>query len=138
MRDLARDILELLSTVYPGHPWSVNVYGDDTGGGYFIRHLDFPSNWGMNQPRAHHFASASELRDDVIRKGGEILERSGLQRKRWNEDPIKKMEGVPEKWQPVEYRDEQSNARFEAVIAKVEDETRTEIRPQALKELGNG
>lgn len=104
---MSKDILNLLDTVYPGHPWAVHVYGDEKGGGYFIKHLDFPSNWGLNQPMAHLFASASELRADVIRKAGELLERANLERKSWNGESIKMMEGVPLKYQPIEYQVEQ-------------------------------
>jgi len=35
----AHKILEALVVAYPNHPWSVRVYD----GGFFIRHLDFPS-----------------------------------------------------------------------------------------------
>lgn len=130
MRDMAHDILTLLSTVYPGYPWSVNVYGDSKGGGYFIRNLDFPANWGMNQPRAHMFGSATEFRADVIRKGGELLERCGLIRARSDESPIVKMEGVPDKWQPPEHRQEKF---IKAVIAAAE-EAREAPLPQVVKE----
>lgn len=133
MRDMAHDILELLTVVYPGHPWSVNVYGDSTGGGYFIRHLDFPANWGQNQPQAHLFGSASELRADVLRKGGELLERCSLARKRWDETPIKRMEGVPEKYQPEPDVSKLPAIHFDTVIATAEREMRDAPRPQALE-----
>jgi hypothetical protein len=125
MEDLSKDILDLLSTVYPNHPWGVHVYGDNKGGGYFIRHLDFPKNWGYNQPRAHFFASASELRADVIKGGGEILERSYLARAKWNEESIKKMDGVPLKDQPIEHqrqvqqeKQKETNDRLFEIIAR--------------------
>lgn len=126
MRDMAHDILELLSIVYPSYPWAVRVYGDEKGGGYFIRNLDFPANFGMNQPRAHMFASASEFRADVIRKAGELLERCNLVRGRNNDDPIKKMEGVPDKWQPPEFREQ----KFIEAVALAAGESRDEAMPQ--------
>lgn len=138
MEDMAHDILELLSTVYPGHPWAVKVYGDQKGGGYFIRHLDFPANFGMNNPRAHLCHSATEFRARVIRDAGELLERCNLARGRSNEDPIKKMEGVPDKHQPIEYRREVEGKRIEAVFEKAAEELRATPRPQALKEAANG
>jgi hypothetical protein len=133
MRDMARDILGILDVAYPGHPWAATVYGDERGGGYFIRHLDFPANWGMNQPFAHMFASTSELRADVIRKGGELLERSNLARRRWNEESIKRMEGVPEKWQPEPDPEKISRVNMEKYIAVGKSAVR-EVMPQ-VKEM---
>lgn len=135
MRHMAKDILEILDLIYPGHPWAVRVYGDDKGGGYFIRHMDFPANFGMNQPNAHYFGSASEMRADVIRKAGELLERCNLARARWNEDSIKRMEGVPEKFQPNPHPQDaaQMQKSFETVIATAEREMRDEARPQAVE-----
>ena len=102
MQDMAHDILVLLDTVYPGNAWGVRVYGDHRGGGYFIQHLEFEGGqFGMNQPRAHLFGSASELRNDVLRKAGELLERVNLRRGMRNEaEVVGRMEGVPEKFQP--------------------------------------
>ena len=135
MQDMARDILELLSTVYPGHPWSVRVYGDNTGGGYFIRHLEFEGKpYGQNQPRAHLFGSASELRADVIRRGGEVLERVNLRRARRDDDPVGRMEGVPEHHQPAFTR---PPVQFDTVINVADHGLRDEPRPQALREAND-
>lgn len=87
-------ILEALTIAYPSHPWAVRVYD----GGFFIRHLDFPKNWGMNCKG--NYASASLMKRDVILKAGEWLERANLARGRSNGDPILHVEGVPEKDQP--------------------------------------
>ena len=134
MADMARDILALLDTVYPGHPWSVRVYGDETGGGYFIQHLEFDGGqFGMNQPKAHLFASASELRDDVVRKGGELLERCFLARKKYMEERIKKMDGVPDKFQPLAYRRELEQKNQEAVVEVIR-----ELQHAVKKEEQNG
>lgn len=133
MCDMARDIMTLLDTVYPGHPWKVQVYGDKTGGGYFIRHLEFDGKpYGVNQPKAHMFASASEMRADVIRKGGEVLERVYLTRGARNmSENVTHMDGVPEKHQPAEFQQEQADKRL--TIA-VEEALRDMPRPQAIVE----
>lgn len=135
MKAMASDILGLLDTAYPGHPWKVHVYGDDTGGGFHIRHLEFDGkNWGINEPRAHLFASASELRKRVINMGGELLERVRLERGRRNEaEQIKSMDGVPEKDQPAQFQREQSEKRLTEEVEKV---LREVPRPQALREMG--
>jgi len=94
--DEAEQILGALTLAYPGHPWAVRVYD----GGFFIRHLDFPNNWGMNCKASKVDWSASYMKREIIMKAGEWLERANLQRGRWNGDEIQKVEGVPEKYQP--------------------------------------
>lgn len=95
--DEAKNILEALTAAYPGYPWGVKVYD----GGFFIRNFLFPTNWGMNQPNADKYGSASEMKKDVIMKAGEWLERANLRRgKNINEDEIVKLEGAPASAQP--------------------------------------
>ena len=94
--DEAEMILGVLSTIYPGHPWAVRVYD----GGFFIRHLDFPSNWGMNCHYKNFGHDAAVLKRNIIMKAGEWLERANLKRGRSDESPIIRVEGVPEKDQP--------------------------------------
>jgi len=141
MAEMAKDILGLLDTVYPGHPWKVHVYGDETGGGYHIRHLEFDGKpYGMNQPNAHMFGSASEFRADVIRKGGEILERVALRRGRRDEaEQVTHMEGVPLKHQPIQYQEAQKDKQLDQIVktAIAEGALRTEPMPQ-VKEAGDG
>lgn len=133
MRDMARDILTLLDTVYPGHPWKVMVYGDKTGGGYFIQHMEFEGKpYGINQPKAHLFASASEFKNDVISRGGELLERVSLTRGARKEvEKLTHMDGVPDLHQPAEY---QQGKNIEKAIAFADNAMREGIRPQALRE----
>ena len=95
--DEARDILDVLTLAYPGHPWGVRVYE----GGFFIRHLDFPSNWGMNCKSRNFAHDAAVLKREIIMKAGEWLERANLRRGRSNGDEIGRVEGVPEKYQPI-------------------------------------
>ena len=96
--DEAHNILDLLTTCYPGHPWSVRVYD----GGFFIRHLELPSKWGMNCKFKKVSMSASMMKREIIMMAGEYLERAGLDRGRnINEDPIDWVEGVPAKCQPL-------------------------------------
>ena len=94
--DEANTILGVLTTVYPGHPWGVRVYD----GGFFIRHLDFPSTWGMNCKYKNFSHDAAVLKREIIMKAGEWLERANLKRGRANDDVIGRVEGVPEKDQP--------------------------------------
>lgn len=123
-QDEAHSILDALTTAYPGHPWGVKVYE----GGFFIRHLEFPANWGMNcRHKGTRFYSASAMKRDVIMMAGEWLERANLARGRYNDDPIKRVEGVPEKWQPPEYRE---HKYIEAVTIAPQQEERTDPRPQ--------
>lgn len=130
-KDEAHAILDALTVAYPGHPWAVRVYGDSTGGGFFIRHLDFPSNFGMNCKKRTAFFSASALKREVILMAGEWLERANLKRGRWNEDSIKRVEGVPERFQPAEHRE----TKHAPNIVIAEAPLREEARPQVEKQL---
>jgi hypothetical protein len=96
--DEANNIIAALDFAYPGHPWAVRVYGDENGGGFFIKHLGLPSNWGMNCRKK--FYSASQMKKEVIFMAGEFLERAGMSRSQLPQDPIKHVEGVPDNWQP--------------------------------------
>jgi hypothetical protein len=133
MQEMAKDIMLLLDTVYPGNPWAVRVYGDDTGGGFHIRHLEFEGKpYGINEKAAHRFATASEMRARVLQMGGELLERVNLRRGLRREgDEVKRMDGVPEKHQPWAYQENKPTVQFDAVVS--ESELRTTPRPQALK-----
>jgi hypothetical protein len=130
--DEARGILEALDAAYPGHPWGVRVYP----GGFFIRHLDFPANFGMNCKGT--YASASLMKRDVILMAGEWLERAGLPRKKWDpESEIHRVEGVPEKFQPTPHPQDVAalNKKIETVIATAEREMRDQPRPQVQELL---
>ena len=88
-------IFQVLSSAYPGHPWWVRAYE----GGFFIRHMDFDGNWGMNCPDQRKLYSASSYKKLVIMMAGEWLERANLKRGRADEDPTQHVECVPEKYQ---------------------------------------
>lgn len=136
MRHMAHDIICLLDLVYPGWSWAVNVYGDEKGGGYHIRLLDFPSNYGFNNPKAHLFGSASEMRASIIRHAGELLERCGVRRGKMEDDQplIGRMEGVPEKFQFEPDPEKLPKVNLETVIATAEREMRDQPRPQIITE----
>lgn len=93
----AEKIMHLLTTVYPGHPWAVRV----DQGIIFIRHLEFGSNWGMNLKTAKFDHDAAVLNKKIVMLAGEWLERAGLRRGRWEENGGYRVEGVPERFQPL-------------------------------------
>ena len=86
----------MLTMAYPGHPWAVRVYD----GGFFIRHLGFPKNWGMNAKAKDFAHDAAVLKRQIIFMAGEWLERANLKRGRENGDEIKHLDGAPESDQP--------------------------------------
>lgn len=89
-------MFQVLAPAYPNHPWAVRAYP----GGFFIRHLDFPANWGMNCPKPSEAYSASAYKRKVIMMAGEWLERANLRRGPGDgEQEIKHIEGVPDRWQ---------------------------------------
>lgn len=94
--DEANGIIHALTVAYPGYPWAVRVYD----GGFFIRNLEYPYNWGMNFKYKSFGYSASAMQREIILKAGEWLERAHLKRGRNNGDEIEILEGVSEKYQP--------------------------------------
>ena len=80
---MAKDMADALHTAYPGHLWAVNVNGD--------KGLADIYNLALSGDRAYRMHlntiySASEFKKDVLRAGGEILERFRVARARFNLD----------------------------------------------------
>ena len=121
----ARKILEHLCAAYPNHPWSVRVYD----GGFFIRHLDFPANWGMNYRSGKESYSASAMGRQVIRMAGEYLERANLKRGMGDGTPIRRLDGLAERFQPYQPLPETMT------ITAAPAEERAAPMPQVSKEL---
>lgn len=94
--DEAEGILQILTEVYPLYPWAVRVYD----GGFFIRNLDFPENFGMNCKYKNFGSSWSQMKKEIVMMAGEWLERANLKRGVNNGDEITRLEGIPEKYQP--------------------------------------
>lgn len=128
----AERVMALLCATYPGHPWAVRV--DE--GIIFIRHLQFQGNWGMNIRTAEVDHDAAVMKKKIVMLAGEFLERAGLVRGRENGDEIKRVDGVPDKYQP---HAEKPAVQFETVV-NAADHTpmREEPRPQVLKGLQSG
>lgn len=73
----ARTMAEYLHQAYPGHLWAVSC---DTRTGFAdVRNLALSGNWGF-RIRLSGIYSASGFRKDVLKAGGEILERYRLAR----------------------------------------------------------
>jgi hypothetical protein len=89
---------QCIGPAYPGH--SILIRALDNGG-YFIRDLRFPKNWGMNTPRPTETYSVSAFKRDLIMKFGEWLERANQKRGEFEKgQEILHVEGVPQKDQP--------------------------------------
>jgi hypothetical protein len=124
--DEAEMILGVLTQIYPGHPWAVRVYD----GGFFIRHLAFPHNWGMNFHYRDVSHDAAVLKKQIILKAGEWLERANMKRGRYDADQeTERVEGVPEKFQPHQSLPDDVN------LVMGEAPLRIAPRPQALKDV---
>lgn len=117
----AHGILEVLSFAYPGHPWAVTVKENM----FFIRHLDFPGNWGMKVTFSKVAYSSSAFKKKVIFMAGEWLERANLKRGRSDDTVATFVDGVPLKEQPGQKLPD----NMKIVVAPSEGE-RTEPRPQ--------
>jgi hypothetical protein len=79
---LAKDMAEALLAAYPGHLWAVSA--DSTTGMCDIRDLLLSGEYGYRL-KIPNIYSASAFKADVVRAGGEILERFSLSRGRFDE-----------------------------------------------------
>ena len=124
--DEGRGIIDVLNTAYPGHPWGVRVYD----GGFFIRHLAFPANYGMNVKFKNVQHDWAVMKREIILMAGEWMERAGLVRGRYDaEQEITHLEGAPARVQPHQKLSDD----IQLVMPDGTTPLRTEPRPQALK-----
>lgn len=79
---LAKEMADALLDHYPGHLWAVSA--DSATGMCDIRNLLFSGEWGYRL-KIPLIYSASAFKADVIRAGGEILERFRSARGRFDE-----------------------------------------------------
>jgi hypothetical protein len=79
---LAKEIADALNTHYHGHLWGVQVSGETGMADIFL--VSVSGNMGYRLKLKNIF-SASDFKRDVIRAGGEILERYRMTRGRFNE-----------------------------------------------------
>lgn len=75
----AKEVAETLLQHYPGHLWAVAWQG----GSIAVKNMNISGDYGFYiHPDAT--ATASELAAKAVHYGGELLERAGLARGRWN------------------------------------------------------
>ena len=87
----AKRVAEILVPAYPNHSWRVEC----RQGVLIIKHLEASGARGLigmlrklsNLPRG-----STALRKEILRAGGELLERAGLARGARTEDPVKNLE----------------------------------------------
>lgn len=79
---MAKNIADALNNHYPGHLWAINV--DGANGIVTIMDLMLSGTWGylLKIPAIY---SESSFKQDVLRAGGEILERFRMARGRFDE-----------------------------------------------------
>lgn len=127
LADDAKGILAIVWSCYPGHDWHVTC----KPGIIFIRDLSLGANWGMNIRVREFEHDAAVLKKKIVMLTGEWLERAGKKRGRKDGDQeIVRVEGLPEKWQPVM----QPPKKLEVVSERL----REEVRPQVAELLKNG
>jgi hypothetical protein len=85
---IAKEMADALFTAYPGHLWAVHVDGKQ--GMADIRNLHLSGKYGYRL-RMPLIYSASAFKKDVLRAGGEILERFDQRRGKVNPDHIETM-----------------------------------------------
>ena len=121
----AEKVMGILCAAYPGHPWAVRV----DNGIIFIRHLQFQGNWGMNLRTREVDHDAAVQKKKIVMLAGEWLERAGLVRGREDGTEIVRVEGVPDKYQPMQ---QEEIEKFKKLIATSDETLRTDPRPQVM------
>ena len=81
----ARHMAEALHAAYPGHFWAVSC--DGKVGFADVRNLALSGNYGF-RIRLANIYSASQFKKDVLKAGGEVLERYRLSRGRASDAEI--------------------------------------------------
>lgn len=81
----ARVMAEALHAAYPGHFWAVSC--DGKTGFADVRNLALSGNYGF-RIRLSGIYSASGFKRDVLKAGGEILERFRVDRGRLDDDQL--------------------------------------------------
>lgn len=91
---MAGEMLQALCAAYPGHSWFVKI----AGGIVHVKNLDFSDKWGMALHYGQIKADASERKRELLRAGGEFLERAN-QRRGAKTERHEHIEGIPLKHQ---------------------------------------
>ena len=96
--DLAKRCADKLNQQYPGHPWAVHINSEQLGGVLEIKNFAVSFRYGyvLKLERVYQDPSLK----CVVRAGGEILERAGMIRGRWNGQDAEHIDGVLDKHQP--------------------------------------
>ena len=94
---MCKQAMCVLNTTYPGYRWFIGVNSE--GGILFVKCLDVSTLWGF-------VLHLDKLRTDptlkrVRRAGGELLERAWQKRGKATGDMTTKVDGLPEKYQPL-------------------------------------
>lgn len=76
---LSKQMADTLHKAYPGHLWAVSV--SEKQGMADIRNLALSGNWGFRLKLKDHY-TASDWDKQVLRAGGELLERYRVARAR--------------------------------------------------------
>jgi hypothetical protein len=88
LKDRAMQIGEALNEVYPGHLWAIYFSGRTM----VIKNMAISPYYGMALDDAD-LVTYAELKRAAIIAGGELLERAGMRRGRWNGQEASHLEG---------------------------------------------
>lgn len=94
---LAKRAADLLNKHYPGHLWAVFVNSEEKGGILQIKNFNISYRYGYTL----HIANLDPELKNVLRAGGELLERAHMKRGKSNGQMAKVVEGVAKKHQPI-------------------------------------
>lgn len=93
LMDRAKQVGEALNEAYPGHLWCIYFHGRSM----VVKNMAISPHYGMVMDDADHYSSSS-LKAAAIRSGGELLERAGMKRGRWDGQEASHLEGEDQRF----------------------------------------
>jgi hypothetical protein len=99
---LACELSQLLADHYPGHLWRIGVNSEGKVIDIFNQRVSNDYGWRI---RFYEAYTHDDLRKEIIRAGGEILERGGLPRGKYTGEQVDFVEGITKlQYQPAVQR----------------------------------
>ena len=86
--DTCKLVADALHRAYPNHLWAVSWQG----GAVVVKNMSISGHYGMLLENPRKFM-AHQMELDAIKKGGELLERAGMKRGKWDGQGAQVLEG---------------------------------------------
>lgn len=90
---IAKEVARILCEAYPGHPWHISV----AGGMIVIKLMNISNKMGIARRYDRLTFDATIMKKEIVRAGGEFLERARLARGAYRGQQIGEVDGIEAK-----------------------------------------